>query len=258
MDRPASTACAARTRVRREPERGALHRLLREHLATFLARTSETDGPGLPRFVVRELRRYLACGILAHGFARVRCSQCGKDELVAFSCTGRGFCPSCGRRRMAETAAHLVDLVVPDVRVRQWVLSPPIRFVLAFDPALCTAVRRIVVRAILESLEQRAARAGTPGGRSGAVVLAQRFGGALNPNLHFHALVLDGVYTSTGLFTSPRFHPAPPLTDGEVVRLIAMITDGSIVRRILEHLELPSAPPEMESARSPPELEFAW
>jgi hypothetical protein len=45
--------------------------------------------------------------------------------LVAFSCKRRGFCPSCGARRMIETSAHLVDHVIPDVSVRQWVLSFP-------------------------------------------------------------------------------------------------------------------------------------
>jgi len=51
-----------------------------------------------------------------------------------------------------------------------------------------------------------------PHGRSGAVVVAQRFGSALNLNLHFHALVLDGVYASPDPFTRPVFHPASPPT----------------------------------------------
>jgi hypothetical protein len=55
-----------RERERREPERGALHRILREHLATFLLAHD-----GLPRFVRAELERYLTCGLLAFGFARV-------------------------------------------------------------------------------------------------------------------------------------------------------------------------------------------
>jgi hypothetical protein len=71
----------------------------------------------VPRFVERELRGYLACWILAHGFVRVRCEACGHDRLVAFSCKGRGFCPSGGGRRMADTATHLVDRVLPEVPV---------------------------------------------------------------------------------------------------------------------------------------------
>jgi rRNA maturation endonuclease Nob1 len=60
-------------------------------------------------FVKREFQRFVRCGVLAHGFARFRCTACGTDRLVAFSCKGRGFCPSCGGRRMTERAAHLTD-----------------------------------------------------------------------------------------------------------------------------------------------------
>ncbi|TDJ72856.1 MAG: hypothetical protein E2O39_05975, partial [Planctomycetota bacterium] len=150
---------------RRQPEQGALYRVLAEHLETFLDRASADETrPRLPRFVERELRGYLRCGLLCHGFARVSCRSCGRDILIAFSCKGRGFCPSCGvspgpaqrerndpvgrsagdPRRMAETAAKLVDRVLPEVPVRQWVLSMPwrLRYLLASDPALCSAVRR--------------------------------------------------------------------------------------------------------------------
>jgi hypothetical protein len=79
------------------------------HLETWLARTRERDPDGVPMaaYIERELRRYLSCGILAHGLARARCGGCGHDFLVAFSCKGRGICPSCTTRCMAETVARL-------------------------------------------------------------------------------------------------------------------------------------------------------
>lgn len=70
---------------------------------------------------------YLKCGILAHVFARVYCTACKHDFLVAFSCKGRDICPSCSTRHMVETAAHMVDHVLPRVPFRQWVLSVPKR-----------------------------------------------------------------------------------------------------------------------------------
>jgi len=75
---------------------------------------------------------------------------CTHEKLVAFSCKRRGFCPSCGGRRMTQTAAHLVDHVVPNVPVRQWVLSLPIplRFLLAAHPRLITPVLQVIHRAI--------------------------------------------------------------------------------------------------------------
>ncbi len=68
---------------------------------------------------IRSRRIFLECGILAHGFARARCDACGHDFLIALSCKGRAVCPSCNTRRMAETAAHLADHVLPRVPVRQ-------------------------------------------------------------------------------------------------------------------------------------------
>ena len=69
---------------------------------------------------------YLKCGRLEHGFLRVQCESCQAEHLVAFSCKRRGFCPSCGARRMVESAALLVDEVLPQQPMRQWVLSVPV------------------------------------------------------------------------------------------------------------------------------------
>jgi len=105
-----------------------LHRVVRTHLDRFLAETAAaSDGAGVPRFIEREFRDFLGCGVLARGFARVRCDACRFERLVPFSCKARAVCPSCGGRRMAEQAAHLVEAVVPAVPVRQWVLTVPHR-----------------------------------------------------------------------------------------------------------------------------------
>ena len=211
------------------PEETLLHQTLREHLETFLARARERDHPA-PRFVERELRGYLACGVLAHGVLRLHCDACGCDRLVPFSCKGRGFCPSCGRRRMADTAAHLVDRVLPEVPVRQWVLSLPfaLRYRLAYDAQLTSHVLRLFIRALFASLRRRArAQWRVSRGFSGAITFVQRFGSALNLNLHFHSLALDGVYEIRD-GSAARFHPLPPPDDGEM---------GRLVDRIARHLE---------------------
>lgn len=105
----------------RDPAAQVLHRVVRDHLQTFLVEAAFLrDGEGVPRFVKEEFEGFLSYGWLANGFARFRCGTCHVERLVAFSCKGRGFCPSCGGRRMTERAAHLVDHVLPDVPVRQW------------------------------------------------------------------------------------------------------------------------------------------
>jgi len=103
----------------RRPEQATLYRLVQQHAQTFFAQTEEATGASLPQFIKDEFDAFLECGILAHGFLRLRCGDCGHDKLVAFSCKRRGFCPSCGARRMARTAAHLVDHVIPRVPMRQ-------------------------------------------------------------------------------------------------------------------------------------------
>ncbi len=195
---------------RREPEQGVLYQVVREQLETFLDRRQEQGHP-VPRFVERELRGFLECGVLAHGFVRLYCDDCRKDRVVGFSCKGRGFCSSCGGRRMADTAAWLVDRVLPEVPVRQWVLTLPfpLRFRMAYDAPFTSEMLRIFVRTVFGSLRRRARKyQKMPNVECGAVTFVQRFGDALNLNVHFHTLVLDGVYEVGEGET--RFRELPP------------------------------------------------
>ena len=103
------------------------------------------------------IRDRVQCGRLEHGFLRMRCNHCHAEHLVAFSCKCRGFCPSCGARRMAESAALLVDEVLPEQPMAQWVLSfpYPLRFLFATQPVIMTGVLGIVYRAIATHLIHR-------------------------------------------------------------------------------------------------------
>jgi len=249
--------CRARhTYIRRRPEQTVLHQVVREHLETFLAETRlRGGGGGLPRFVERELREFLTCGVMARGFARFRCSGCKREILVAFSCKGRGFCPSCCGRRMCALAAHLVDGVLGGLPVRQWVLTLPyrLRYRLAYDHRLCRAVLAVFARALL-GFERRRAREQGIDGRGGAVTAIQRCGSALNTNIHFHTLVAEGVFElwPNG---SLRFVPAPaPPTDVEVGRLLVSVR-RRIVRLVRRHgIELDGAL-EDEQASDPLSLD---
>jgi hypothetical protein len=218
---------------RRAPERTVLHELVARHAQTLLAelRDADPDGGGLPRYVERELAAYLRCGILAHGFARVRC-QTGHDEIVvAFSCKRRGVCPSCTARRMAGTAAHLVDRVLPRAPYRQWVFTvpKPLRLVLARDPAWTSWVGGLVVRAI-GAWQRRVARTrGIRAPLTGAVTFVQRFGGLVNLNVHFHLIVPDGVFASDG--ERLRFEILPVPTNANVLAIL-----DRVMRRIARKL----------------------
>jgi hypothetical protein len=142
---------------RHRPEATLLYQLVSEHYAGFRDRRA-AEGRPLPRYVEDEFEAYLKCGLLEYGFLRVKCDACQAEKLVAFSCKRRGFCPSCGARRMAETAALLVDDVLPQQPVRQWVLSLPfaLRYLLATRPEVVTQVLGIVYRAISAHLIRKA------------------------------------------------------------------------------------------------------
>ncbi len=130
---------------------------------------------------------------------------------------------------MADSAAHLVDEVLPKRPIRQWVLSVPypLRFLFATNPAVMSQVLTIVHRVISSSLIHRAGMTVKSGAQSGAVTLIQRFGSALNLNPHFHMLYLNGVYDAMGYFW-----PVKPPTR-EDVDVIA----HTIATRVARYLE---------------------
>jgi len=121
---------------------------------------------------------------------------------------------------MAATAAHLVDHVIPRVPVRQWVLSLPmgIRYLIAYDSKLQTAVLGVFVRAVRTWYRRRAKQQhGVSGTETGAVTAIQRFGGNLNLNVHFHTNFADGVWTDE---PSPRFVRVAPPNRADIDKLV--------------------------------------
>lgn len=96
---------------------------------------------------------------------------------------------------MTDTADWLVESVFPEgVPVRQWVLSVPwrLRYLLARDAKLKRKSLKIFLSEVFRLL-RKLSKAGRKA-KGGAVTSVQRFGSALNLNVHFHSLLLDGVY----------------------------------------------------------------
>ena len=93
MDAAVDTPGTCAVYRRRRPERTPPYRTVQGHLETYLALAREgcSDGDRVPQYVEGEFRRYLECGILAHGFARARCGECAHDFLIAFSCKDRAY-----------------------------------------------------------------------------------------------------------------------------------------------------------------------
>ncbi|WP_224249969.1 transposase [Hyalangium gracile] len=219
-----------------------LYEAVRDHLATLLAEASEM-GRGLPRYVERDFAKYLECGVLAHGFARVQCENCKDELLVAFSCKGRGVCPSCNAKRAHVTAVHLVENVLPHVPYRQWTLSfaHRVRWVLLKEVGLLSDVLTVFLRAVFALHRRRARRQSLRGGQTGAVSFIQFFGSALQVTPHFHALVPDGVFVPGE--GGVHFEPLSPPTQAEVERLLRWVRHR-VLRLLEKRGALPAQGPE--------------
>lgn len=216
----------------RRPEQTVLYRAVAHNFRSFEA-MAEIEGRRIPKHVTEEFEAFLRCGILAHGFLRLRCKDCKHEKLVAFSCKKRGFCSSCGGRRMAESAAHLVDAVFPKVGIRQWVISFPmqVRFILAGNPKIQARCLTIIHRAITTYIRRKAKKKGLRSRlQPGAVTLVQRFGGSLNLNVHYHMLFLEGGYYDT--HQGPRYWWIDAPTDTEIKGMVA-----TLAKRVVRFLK---------------------
>src|SRR5215470_18548358 len=233
-------APALATYAPRDPSHTVLYTVIADHLETFLASLADDpEATGLPAYVQREFYDYLRCGILAYGVLRLGCDTCKHEVLVPCSCKRRGFCPSCAGRRMAQTAAYLVEQVIPWVPTRQWVVSVPIplRYWMAASQDLTATVHTIIRTTIGQYYVKQAVTRGVPRAiiQPGSVTFIQRFGSALNLNVHYHLLFLEGVYLDrTDQGRKPRFLAVEPPTDTDIADVIRKISHRVI--RTLRHL----------------------
>jgi hypothetical protein len=217
--REASAGEGAAHYTRHRLEHTLLYQIVEDYYPAFVSHMAARE-TALPGYVQREFEDYLKCGRLEHGFLRLRCDSCHAEHLLAFSCKRRGFCPSCGARRMAESAALLVDEVFPEQPVRQWVLSFPyaLRLLLASRPMITSQVLDIVYRVIAGHLIKKTGFTRKTA-QTGAVTLIQRFGSALNLNIHFHMLFLDGVYVGGARGSAIRFRWLKAPSSAELTQL---------------------------------------
>lgn len=223
------------TYARRRPEQSALHQVVRDNLRTLYAAIEQGFSAPLPGFVREELEGYVDCGVLSRGFAVLACSECTERIVVGFSCRGLGFCPSCLGRRMAETAANLVEHVLPErAPLRQFVLTLPfeLRARLAYDGKLLGAVCHAFVDSVLGWYRRHLSARGLSAGKGGAVTAVQRVSSDLRLNPHFHSIALDGVYVEDE-HSELAFHRLPCLTNGDVADILQIASTR--ILRLLRH-----------------------
>jgi hypothetical protein len=124
---------------------------------------------------------------------------------------------------------------------------------MAWNHGLSRAVLRVYTRVLLDVYTRGARARGVPGGRTGSVTVVQRAGSGLNVNLHFHTLVLDGVFAEDP-GGALAFHPAPGPSDAEVAAALATIrhrVQRLLVRGGLEPADEATGPADRLADESP-------
>jgi len=198
--------CHAQARYvpRTTQDRDALA-LVRAHWPAFRERLEERAG-SLPGFVRDELEGFITCGDFELGFLVAQCRRCGDSLRVRFACKNRGVCPSCMGRRMAETAALLVEHRLPAVPWRHWVLSfeGPMAMRLGYARRRLGRVCQRFAKRVMQTLRHQSKR--DHGLRSsselhpGVLIVVQRFRSDLGLFVHLHALFTDDCFEAPAAF----------------------------------------------------------
>ena len=213
--------------------------LVREHWPAFRERLEKRAG-SLPGFVRDELEAFITCGDFEHGFLVAQCRRCGDSLRVPFACKSRGICPSCMGRRMAETAALLVEHRLPDVPWRQWVRSfeGPMAVRLGYARPLLGRVCQCFAKRVMQTLRQQSKR--EHGLRSssklhpGVLIVVQRFRSDLGLFVHLHALVTDGCFEAPAMVgDAVGFMPVESLGEQDLLRTLQRLHAD-----LAEHLEV--------------------
>ena len=186
----------------RNPRNTPLYQLMEDHFDEFCREYEQRHEyrDGALRPIVQEtVDKYLNCGLLENGFCRVYCDECRKDFLVAFSCKGRYFCPSCHQVRVIRWGDWVVNTLLEDVPHCQLVFSIPkiLRNAFSRTRKLLGALSLCAAQTIKEVIgavgENRAIQ-------PGIIISIQTFGEYARWNPHLHVLTTNGGFDYDGIF----------------------------------------------------------
>jgi transposase-like zinc-binding protein/putative transposase len=143
--------------------------------------------------------KYLDCGDLKKGFARIKCKECKHEILLAFSCKGRYFCPSCHQKTVLLFGEWITEHILYLLPHRQYVFTIPklLRPYFKFDRKLLGKLSQCAYQSLKEFFQT------TLNGKEavpGVVVSIQTFGDLVKFHPHLHCLVTDGCFRPNGWF----------------------------------------------------------
>ena len=187
---------------RRDPEASPFFKVVTGHFDEFervYADRFQTRYGFWRPVIRRSIDKFLKCGDVKEGFARVRCGDCGEEMWVAFSCRQRSCCPSCGEKRALLLGHRLTTEVLAAVPHRQWVFTIPkrLRIYFRFDRRLlgklCRAAYEVVREAFRDAIGDNLVN-------PGVVASIQTYGDLVNWNSHLHFICTEGGFTENGGF----------------------------------------------------------
>ncbi len=149
------------------------------------------------QMVHRVIEKFLGCGDLTRGFAWVKCENCRHEFLLAFSCKGRYFCPSCHQKRVLQFGVWAADEILAPVPLRQYVFTVPkiLRVYFLKDRRLLGKLRQCAYDALKTFFQ---ATGMDTEAIPGVIIAIQTFGDLVKFHPHLHALVSDGVVGAAG------------------------------------------------------------
>jgi hypothetical protein len=212
----------------RRPQASPLFRLVSDHLhrlqTVYDERFAREYGPWRP-VVAQVADKFLACGVLEHGFARIRCDDCAHEYLLAFSCKCRYFCPSCHAKRLAIWTRWLDTTLLAPVPHRQVVLTIPkrLRAYCLYRRRLLGEIARVAARTVTAAIRTLT---GERDLAVGIVACRQTHGARANWHPHLHRLVTDGGFRPDGTFVSWPVHDTARLPEAcrrAVLRLVVRL-----------------------------------
>lgn len=215
----------------RRPRQSPLWQCLAGHFDDFLDGYEERyqSRYGFLRPIIPEIvNKFLDCGDLERGFARVRCDHCQHEYLLAFSCKGRWFCPSCHQKKVQLFGALVTETILFPVPHRHFTFAIPkmLRPYFRFDRNLLKDLCHLAHECLLEYLR---ATLSLPDGLPGLVMAIHTFGEYLDFHPHLHALVADGLFVRSGLFYVLPEVSLKPLEELFRARVITFLVDKGLL-----------------------------
>lgn len=199
---------------RREPEKSDFYRVVFHYHGEYekvYPERFEKEYGYLRKRVVEVIYKFLDCGILEHGMARVYCKECGHDFFIAFSCKTRFMCPSCTQKRKLIWTDWVSNQVLKNIAHRHWVFTVPrvLRKLFYKDRSLLAKLAICAKETLFEMF--RAIYSGK-GYMPGVILSIQTAGDLMTWHPHIHCLVSDGDFDKQG-----HFHPIPEMDSKKAV-----------------------------------------